>query len=289
MRRILSLALGLMLGGGPAVAAGPDRWAFEEKEEVRRTLRFADPAKPGEVAVDNVWGSIAVEGADIRDVELVIRKTIRARNEARLARAKSEVNLEIKDNAPIVEVYVDGPFRCREGDRHGIEWDRHSGYEVVCDFELKVPRGCAVTLRTVTDGDISVRNVEGAFDVRNVNGRVDIEGAAAAGDAHAVNGGVRVAFRRLPGADCSFKTINGKVDLTFPEAPSADFRVKTFNGEAWADFPVEPMAVAPEPGARRDGKFVYKSGGFSAVRSRRGGVSIRVETLNGDIYLHTAK
>ncbi|MBN2207320.1 MAG: hypothetical protein JW742_07935 [Candidatus Aminicenantes bacterium] len=287
MRRIISLTLGLMLAGG--ALAGADRWECEEKEEIRRTLRFADPARPGEVSVDNVWGSIAVEGADVRDVELVVHKTIRARNEARLARAKSEAKLEIKDNAAIVEIYLDGPFRCREEGRHGIQWNRHSGYEVVCDFTLKVPRACAVTLRTVTGGDIRVRGVEGAFDVRNVNGRVDIEEAAGAGDAHTVNGGIRIAFRRAPDGDCSFKTVNGKVDLTFPEAPSADFRVKTFNGEAWADFPVEPIAVAPEPGQRRDGKYVYKSGGFSAVRSRRGGVSIQVETLNGDISLHTAK
>lgn len=289
MKTIPLIALGLMLAGGPAGAADTDRWEFEEKEEVRRTLRFADPAKPGEVSIDNVWGSISVEGADVRDVELVVHKTTRARNEARLARAKSEVRLEVADNADVIGIYVDGPFRCREEGRRGIDWDRHSGYEVVCDFALKVPRGCAVTLRTVMDGDITVRGVEGAFDVRNVNGRVDIDGAAGCGDAHAVNGGVRVAFRRAPDGDCSFRTVNGKVDLTFPEAPSADFRVKTFNGEAWADFPVEPLAVAPEPAARRDGKFVYKSGGFSAVRSRRGGVSIRVETLNGDIYLRTAK
>jgi hypothetical protein len=285
--RMIAIALGVLLAGGAALRA--DRWTVEEKEEVRRTLRFADPARPGEVAVDNVWGSISVEGADVRDVECVIRKTIRARNQDRLAKAKAEVQLKITDGAPIVEIYVDGPFRCNEDGRRGIRWNDDPGYEVVCDFELKVPRGCAVTLRTVNDGDIAVRGVEGAFAVRNVNGRVEIEGAGAAGDAHTVNGGVRVAFRRLPAGDCSFKTINGKVDLTFPEAPSADFRVKTINGEAWADFPVETIAVAPEPVARRDGKYVYKSGGFSAVRSRRGGVSIEVETFNGDIYLHTAK
>ena len=287
MKKLIPLALGLLLLGGTALKA--DRWTVEEKEDVRRTLRFADPAKPGEVAVDNVWGSIAVEGADVREVELVVHKTIRARNQDRLVKAKDEVRLEFSENAPTIEIYVDGPFRCREEGRRGIRWDRDPGYEVVCDFELKVPRACAVTLRTVSDGDIRVRNVEGAFDVRNVNGRIDLEGAGGAGDAHTVNGGVNIAFRRLPGSDCSFKTINGKVDLTFPEAPSADFQVKTFNGEAWSDFPVEPMAVAPEPGTRRDGKYVYKSGGFSAVRSRRGGISIQIETLNGDIYLHTAK
>jgi len=168
MRRILSLALGLMLGGGPAVAAGPDRWAFEEKEEVPADASFRGPGQAREVAVDNVWGSIAVEGADIRDVELVIRKTIRARNEARLARAKSEVNLEIKDNAPIVEVYVDGPFRCREGDRHGIEWTATPATRSSATSSSR-SRAAAPSRSGPSPTATSASERRGAFDVRNVN------------------------------------------------------------------------------------------------------------------------
>jgi hypothetical protein len=264
-------------------------WKLQEKEEIRRTLRFQDAAKPGEVVVDNVWGSISVEGADIREVELVARKTIRARNQDSLARAKNEVKLEISESAAAVDIYVDGPFRCNEHRGKGIRFDRDPGYEVQYDFELKVPRTASLVLKTVTNGDVRVRNVESGFEVHNVNGRIDLEGMGGAGDAKTVNGGVRVAFRRAPAADCAFKTVNGKVDLTFPAAPSADFRLKTFNGEAWSDFPVEYLPATPGKAERKDGMYVYKSGGFTNVRSGRGGVAVEVETLNGGIYLHTAK
>lgn len=126
-------------------------WKLQEKEEIRKTLRFQDASKPGEVVVDNIWGSIAVEGSDIREVELVARKTIRARNQDRLDRAKSEVKLEISENASAVDIYVDGPFRCNEHGGKGIHFDRDPGYEVQYDFELKVPRTASLVLKTVKE------------------------------------------------------------------------------------------------------------------------------------------
>jgi hypothetical protein len=289
MNRILALcAAGLAAAALTAGADKPD-WKAQEKDEIRQTLHFADPARPGQVVVDDVWGSIEVEGADVREVELVARKTIRAKSEDRLARAKDEVKLEIRENAPDIEIFVDGPFRCNDRGGRGLRFRRDPGYEVQYDFTLRVPRTAGLVLDTVLDGDIRVRNIEGAFEVHNVNGRVELEGMGGAGEAETVNGGVRVAFRRAPAADCAFKTINGKVDLTFPEAPAADFKLKTFNGEAWSDFPVEPLPPAPVKGERKDGRFVYKSGGFTGVRSGRGGVAVQIETLNGGIYLHAAK
>jgi hypothetical protein len=284
-----SLALFAVAFLAASTLAAATEWNAQEKEEIRKTLHFQDAAKPGEVVVDNVWGAISVEGADIREVELVARKTIRARNQDRLARAKEEVKLEINESAAAVEIYVDGPFRCDEHGGHGLHFNRDPGYEVQYDFELRVPRTASIILRTVMDGDVRVRDVEGGFEVHNVNGRIDLEDMSGAGDAETVNGGVMVAFRRAPASGCAFKTINGKVDLTFPAAPSADFRLKTFNGEAWSDFPVEYLPAAPGKAERKDGMFVYKSGGFTNVRSGRGGVAVEVETLNGGIYLHTAK
>lgn len=276
------------------LAAAADRadrrdWKIQEKDEIKKTLRFADSAKPGEVVVDNVWGSITLEGAEIREVELVAHKTIRAKDEDRLAKAKDEVKLGISENAASVEIVVDGPFRCNDDGHNGIHFHGDPGYEVQYDFELRVPRAARVVLDTVLNGDIRVRDVEGGFEVHNVNGRIDLEDLGGAGDAGTVNGGVRVAFRRPPAADCAFKTVNGKVELTFPAAPSADFRLKTFNGEAWSDFPVEPLPPSPGKAERKDGKFIYRSGGTTNVRSGRGGISIEISTLNGDIYLRSAK
>jgi len=165
-------------------------WNAQETEEIRKTLHFQDASKPGEVVVDNVWGSIAVEGADIREVEVFARKTIRARNQDRLARAKNEVKLEISESTAAVEIYVNGPFRCNDHGGKGIRFNHDPGYEVQYDFELKVPRTASIVLKTVMEGDVRVRNVEGGFEVHNVNGRIDLEGMGGAGDAKTVNGGI---------------------------------------------------------------------------------------------------
>ena len=112
-KTIALLAAGLAAAALTAAADKPDG-KVQEKDEIRQTLHFADPARPGDVIVDNVWSSIEVEGADVREVELVARKTIRAKSEDRLARAKDEVKLEIRENAPDIEIFVDGPFRCND-------------------------------------------------------------------------------------------------------------------------------------------------------------------------------
>ena len=41
-------------------------YKVEEKEEIQKILKFEDPSKPKEVVVDNIFGSIAVEGYNAR-------------------------------------------------------------------------------------------------------------------------------------------------------------------------------------------------------------------------------
>ena len=80
------------------------------------------------------------------------------------------------------------------------------------------------------------------------------------------------------------KTVNGDVTATFPPTLSADLRLKTFHGGLFTDFDVTPVAARPTAAPeRRDGRFVYRSGGFTLVRAGRGGPEITLETLNGDV------
>ena len=49
-----------------------ERLKVEEKEKIERTLRFQDLSQPKEVWVDNIFGSITVEGSSGQEVELVV-------------------------------------------------------------------------------------------------------------------------------------------------------------------------------------------------------------------------
>lgn len=285
MKRIFSAIAAITVFG--FLLAAHDRedrkYGFQEKEDLQKTLRFADPSKPGEIIVDNVFGPIKVEGYNGRDVQLSGRKTILAKSEDRMQRAKEEVRLDITEKGNTVDIYVDGPFRCR--DRHGVNFRRHPGYEVRYDFTLRVPFDTAVELHTISEGDIEVRNVEGVFEVHNVNGRVRLTDVGGSGEAETVNGEVTVLFKRHPGAACSFKTINGDLEVGFPGDPSADFRLKTFNGDIYTDFSVTSLPARPATREEGKGKFVYKSDRFFGVRSGKGGPEIRLDTFNGDIMI----
>lgn len=269
---------------GAALALPDDKYKVQEKEEIRQTLKFQDPSKPKTLQLDNLFGAIEVQAYDGSEVELVAHKTIKAKDQDKIKKAKADVKLDITAEGGGIDIYVDGPFRCQcEGGR-GYKW-RDFGYQVQFDFILKVPRKTALTLKTVNGGDVMVKGVEGDFEVSNVNGKVTMESVAGSGQAHTVNGPVKVSFIKNPAAGCSFRTVNGDVTLTFRDGLAADFKMKTFNGEAYSDFEVKTL---PAPAPVREtvkGHYVYKRDKFSQVRVGQGGPEITCDTLNGDILI----
>ncbi len=280
MKKIILLVTALVFLGFILLA---HEYPVEKKEEIQKTLKFADPAKAKEVLVDNIFGSIRVQGYNGNEVLLVAHKTIKARNQDKLQKALEEVKLDLTEKGNTVDVFVDGPFRCHDRRGHS-EW-KDPGYEVQYDFELRVPFKTNLDISTVNGGDIEVGRVEGEFEVSNVNGKIQMSDVAGSGEAQTVNGAVQVIFTRSPGGNCEFKTVNGELDLSFPGDLSADFRMKTFNGEIYSDFPVTYLPAAPAKKEQEKGKFVYKSDRFFGVRTGKGGPEIKLDTLNGDIYI----
>jgi len=246
-------------------------------------LNFQDPSKPKELFIDNIWGSIEVEGYKGQEVRLVVHKTIKGRSKEKIQKAKEEVELEITEEGNTIDLYVDGPFRDCNKRRRWRTW-RNPGYRVQYDFKLKVPHKTDFYLKTVNCGDIKVNNVEGEFEVKNVNGRIEMTEVSGAGDAHTVNGKVKVLFSQNPKSECSFRTVNGDLEITFHPNLSADLLLKTFNGDAYTDFEVSYMPVKKSVGKRYKGKYVYRSK-FSGVRVGKGGPEIKFNTLNGDILI----
>lgn len=281
MKKIL-LAIIIVMILALTLAFGADRMKVEEKETIQKTLAFQDPKKPKEVIVDNIFGSIEVMGYSGQEVRLTALKTIRARTEDKIKNARQEVTLDITEDGNTIDLYVNGPFRCQNRERG---W-RDPGYRVHYEFKLQVPHKTDITLKTVTDGDIRVTDIEGDFDVNNINGKIVMTGMAGSGSAHTVNGRVRIQFNKNPTADCSFKTINGDIDVDFTKGLSADFRLKTFNGDAYSDFQIDYLPARSAEKGRKDGKFIYKSDRFIGVRIDKGGPEIKMDTLNGDLLIN---
>ncbi|MCJ7581414.1 MAG: DUF4097 domain-containing protein [Candidatus Aminicenantes bacterium] len=287
MKKTIFVLLSLIVGIAIGLFAATE-YKVEESEDIQKTLRFQDSSKLKEVIVDNIFGYIHVEGTSSKDVQLRVRKTIKARTADRLKIAKEEVALDINEDGNTIDLYVNGPFRLTEEERENHE-RRNPGYAVHYDFTLLVPHQTSLTLKTVTEGDITVKNIEGNFEINNVNGQIEMTDVSGSGDAHTVNGKVEVSFTKNPNSNCSFKTINGDVKLNFQPDLSASFWLKTFTGDAFSDFPVSYLPSKPAEETRKDGKFVYKSSNTTGLRIGKGGPEIKMNTMNGDLLIEKFK
>jgi hypothetical protein len=276
MQNRLPIAFGLLLACLPLLAAD-----VEQNETIQKAYPLAGAA-PKKVIVDNVNGSIHVTGYAGSEVRLAARMRLRADSTETAERGRRDVRLDISQDANTVRFYVDGPFRCRDG---GVHIDRDPGYEVKYDFELQVPQDSAIDLKTINDGEIKVDRVEGDYKVDNINGGIEMTELSGSGKVYALNGRVRVSFRQNPRAKSSFGSLNGEVRVSFQPDFNADVRFKIFNGGVYTDYPVTYLPLPAAAAERREGKFVYKSSEWSAVRVGHGGPELSFDAFNGNIRI----
>lgn len=270
-----------LLAGSLLLACSLMAAEVEQNETIQKTYPLAGSAQK-KIIVDNVNGSIRVTGYAGNEVRLTAYKRLRADSPEEAERARREVTLDISQDANTVRFYVDGPFRCRDG---GVHIHDDQGYEVKYDFELQVPRDTATDLKTINDGEIKMENVSGDYKVNNINGGIEMTEVVGSGKVYALNGRVKVLFRENPREKSSFGSLNGEVRVTFQPDLNADLRFKTFNGGVYTDYPVSYLPAPAAAGERHNGKFVYKSNEWSAVRVGHGGPELSFDAFNGNIRI----
>jgi DUF4097 and DUF4098 domain-containing protein YvlB len=259
---------------GPSIASGE----VEDRSTEHRSF-----AGVNDLMIDNISGDIEVTAYNGNSVEMDIEKTLTAATQDRLSIAKKEVSLKERRENGLLEIMVDGPFRCHCGDNSNY-FGGEKLYSFHYTFKVRVPRAIRLQLRDVNKSHISVEGTAGEFDISNVNGGIEMRGIEGSGTVHTVNGEVKAVFARSPAGATSFKTVNGTLDVTFPPGLNADVRVKTFHGEIFTDFPVTASPVSMQP-ERRDGKMVWGRNRMTAVRIGSGGPELSFETLNGQIFI----
>jgi hypothetical protein len=258
---------------------------LSESRTLRRTLTLESPG-PQRLIVDNVWGSIVIRGYDGESIEMVAEETVHAKTAERISQAREEVKLEVLKRDGEIELYVDGPFRCEERGEEGNCWKHwHDRYEVIYDFEIKVPRATDLEVRTVNHGDIEISDVRGDFRVHNVNGSIDLAGLAGSGEAITVNGPVVASFVNNPAGDTHFETINGKIDVSFQPGLSADLEMLARWGELWSEYEVSPLPSRPATKKTKGDRTIIEVSRGTRVRVDSGGPTHSFETLNGNIYV----
>ena len=281
MKKSLIVFALILLAGGVFLAAVDYR--FEESDTIKKTLHFQGAERHKEIQVDNIFGSIELTGYDRPEVKLVAHRTIKGRTQARIQKAKEEVKLDISEEGNLIDIFVNGPFRNQDKQDNREKWD--PGYIVSYNFEIHVPNKTHIFLKTVTDGDIVVNNINGDFEVKNINGKVTLSQVTGSGSVETVNGEVKVVFSRNPESDCSFKTVHGDLEILFKDDLSADFLLKTSFGKAYSNFEYKELPGKGIKVKRSKGKYVYINERFLDIRVGKGGPRIKMDTLVGDLII----
>jgi DUF4097 and DUF4098 domain-containing protein YvlB len=265
-------------------AGAQSRLPLRDTQTITRTLQF-DGSTDRTVDVRAINGAIRVTAADISDVLVEARRTVRARTDADADAAARNVEIEFLDDGSRVGVVVrDRGAVCGEPS-FGRNRSWRDQYDVAVEFAVRVPRRTNLRLCTINGGEVVVEGTDGEFEVNNVNGGIILREIRGAGSAETINGAVAVSFVDPPRAASRFKTLNGDVDATFPSTLSADLLLKTRTGGLFTDFDAELLPQRPLRTERADGMFVYRSDGSARVRVGRGGPELTLETFNGDVRL----
>ena len=278
---VFNLGALVAFAAGASAANAKD---LSDTESSRHTLHFAGSGEHT-LEVRAVTGHITVEAYDGQDVEVIVDRTIDAKGSVAREAADNAVKLETSDNSDRVRLVVRYGDEPTCGDRfdHPSHWDRRV-WDVRYDFTIRVPKNTRLDLCTINDGNIVVSGTQADFSIHTINGRITMDDVGGSGEATTINGRVTATFKTAPRSASLFKTINGDVVLEMPERLAADLRMTTVDGGLFTDFEVEPLQQPINVSMRRqNGKYVYRSSAFTAVRAGGGGPELTLQTMNGDV------
>jgi hypothetical protein len=213
------------------------------------------PLSPGgSFALDNVNGSIQVEGWARDEVEVCAVKTSPSDPQD-----LERVTIDVDSQPGRISVHTRYP--------------KGEGGEVAVEYHVHVPyRVLLGTIGTV-NGSVVVRGVEGGGELRSVNGNVEVLNSSGRFSAKTTNGDLHLELRHLQdGAPMNFETVNGSVVLGLPSDARANLKILSMNGDFTSDLPITSTASTPATHAFR-------------AKLGAGGGEISVRTVNGAVRL----
>lgn len=278
-------------------------WAAAQSSEdkVARELTFENKTGLNTLMVMNINGSVTVEGYAGDKILVEVKRTIRAKTDARLAEGKEEIQLGVMDRADTLIVYVAGtcaPFgkQTRKNWRRkyngwGYQWNDNGGrqcedrYDYRMDFVVKVPASSRVVASTVNQGDVEVAGVSGSVVADNVNGAIRLSEISGATQAATINGNVNLDFSSNPPGDSRFYSLNGDITANFRKGLAAQLAFKSFNGELYSSVDeITALPVQLEKTDRGGEGTRYRVNG-NRYKIRQGGPLLDFETFNGDVIV----
>lgn len=263
------------------------------KEQIHKEFSLPQAAVKSMFALYNTFGAVKVEGYSGDKVMIDVYKTITAENTENLEKGKREVKLFFDQIADTIMIYTTNPYDSRP---HSHSSHRNNDrdtkrnkleYKYELEFTVKVPFNINLDVSTITNGDVTIKDVGGSLKIGNVNGNITIANAKGTTHVSTVNGNLTVNYLKNPVEACTYHTMNGKLKVTYQPDLSADLEFKSMNGAFYTDFPnteTLPAEITKTQQKKSDGTL-YKINKNTSIRIGNGGNIFKFTTLNGDIYV----
>jgi DUF4097 and DUF4098 domain-containing protein YvlB len=208
----------------------------------------------GSLEVQNVNGTVEVNGWDRNEVEVRAVKTAE-RREADLAR----VTIDVAATPHSVAVTTRYP--------------QNDGVEVTVDYSIRIPHGARLQLASTVNGTLRVSGIENVGSLRTINGDIEVYDSAGPVAAHTTNGNVRLELHRVEAGVASAVTTNGSIVLALSPGSHANLEARSLNGDFQSELPLR-VEGALQPREVR-GK-IGRGGGTILLRTVNGGIRVVV-------------
>jgi DUF4097 and DUF4098 domain-containing protein YvlB len=241
----------------------------------RYTIPLTDPGRPARVHIESVNGAVHVEGHAGKDVILEVSTSgpamkdrgTDAKGMKRFDLATAGLEAEEKNNQ--VKIESGGPGKV--------------------DLHVLVPAQSSVKVESVGGGELKIEGLTGGVEAEGVNGKIILTNLSGGVVSESVNGGIVASFTQLTNdKPVSLTSVNGPVEVTLPADVKAKVKLRSENGGVMSDFDLktDPSDMAATSNGRdKSGKFKLKLDRSVNGSINGGGAELRIETVNGAIYL----
>ena len=270
---------------------------IKNTDKILQTYQFNRDSSDNILVVDNVYGSIDVEGYNGKTIQVEVTKTVTADTQKDLVLGKQEIGIKSSKKDDAVYVYLDSPyskFDLKTGnfEHHEFNYSSRRSYKhrtkrmytYRLDFKIKVPKNASIDIKAVNNGDITVENVHGKLlIVHNINGAIDMKNVSGKTDVNALNKDINITYSENPKAESFYNSLNGDINIKFKENLDASISYKTMNGEFYTNFVVtKTTPKLKTTKAYHDRKTKYKVDSNRHIKIGNGNVHLHFNQLNGD-------
>lgn len=259
-------------------------------ETIKKELQFKSNSSENLLIVDNVYGSIDIEGYNGNTIKIEAHKSIDAYNNRALEQGKKEVGVKVVEIDNYIYVYLDTPysrFNRETGHFSHNEGNVRRNYKYRLDFKIKVPTKTNIEIKAINKGGINVKNIHAKeIVVNNINGPITLDNISGITHVNALNKDIDITYKTKPIDGSTYRSLNGDITIKINDNLNADVAFKTLNGGFYTNLAttnLKPITTFDTNKKRRGAK--YKLNSKQQFRIGNGGAKLSFDLLNGDVTI----